>query len=197
MLIGLTGQIGAGKSTAAGILADMGAHIVDADLIGKEVVDKSAQLRAKLARRFGPEIFDKRGFLKRSRLAQLAFATEESKQALNDLVHPYLLKELRRQAKAALKKHDLVVVDAALLLYWQMDREVDFVLVIHASKQSRFARMAKRGITETDALARQQAQLPYSEFQKRADRVILNNRTLQLLKKRLVKFLRDIHPESR
>jgi len=197
MLIGLTGQIGAGKSTAAGILAGMGAHIVDADLIGKEVVDRSPQLRAKLGRRFGLEIFDKRGHLKRRRLAQLAFASEETKRALNDLVHPYLLKELRKQARVAVKKHDLVVIDAALLLYWQMDREVDFVLVIHASRQTRFARMAKRGITEADALARQQAQLPYSEFQKRANRMILNNGTREQLKIRLVRLLSSIYSETR
>jgi len=197
MLIGLTGQIGAGKSTAAGILADMGAHVIDADLIGKTVVDKSAQLRTRLARRFGPDIFDRRGHLKRARLARLAFASEESKLALNNLVHPYLLKELRRQSKAALKTHELIVIDAALLLYWQMDREVDIVLVIHASKRARFGRMARRGITEADALARQQAQLPYREFQKRADRMILNNGTLQQLKKRLVKFLRGVPPERR
>jgi len=197
MLIGLTGQIGAGKSTAAGILAGMGAHIVDADLIGKEVVDRSPQLRAKLGRRFGLEIFDKRGHLKRRRLAQLAFASEETKRALNDLVHPYLLKELRKQARVAVKKHDLVVIDAALLLYWQMDREVDFVLVIHASIQTRFARMAKRGITEADALARQQAQLPYSEFQKRANRMILNNGTREQLKIRLVRLLSSIYCETR
>jgi len=78
-----------------------------------------------------------------------------------------------------------------------MDREVDIVLVIHASKRARFGRMARRGITEADALARQQAQLPYREFQKRADRMILNNGTLQQLKKRLVKFLRGVPPERR
>ena len=197
MLIGLTGQIGAGKSTAAGILAGTGAHIVDADLIGKEVVDRSPQLRAKLGRRFGLEIFDKRGHLKRRRLAQLAFASEETKRALNGLVHPYLLKELRKQARVAVKKHDLVVIDAALLLYWQMDREVDFVLVIHASRRTRFARMAKRGISEADALARQKAQLPYREFQKRADRMILNNGTREQLRTKLIRLLSSISPETR
>jgi len=197
MLIGLTGQIGAGKSTAAGILADMGAHVIDADLIGKEVVDKSAQLRAKLGRRFGLEIFDKGGHLRRRKLARLAFASEETKRALNDLVHPFLLKELRRQVKAAVKKHDLVVVDAALLLYWQMDREVDFVLVIHASRQTRLARMAKRGIAEADALARQKAQLPYREFQKRADRMILNNGTPEQLRTKLIRLLSSIYSETR
>jgi len=93
--------------------------------------------------------------------------------------------------------HDLVVIDAALLLYWQMDREVDFVLVIHALRQTRFARMAKRGIAEADALARQQAQLPYREFRKRADRMILNNGTLKQLRTRLIRLLRSIRPETR
>jgi len=78
-----------------------------------------------------------------------------------------------------------------------MDQEVDFVLVIHASRQIRFARMAKRGITETDALARQHAQLPYREFQKRADSMILNNGTPEQLRTKLIRLLSSIYPETR
>jgi len=192
MLIGLTGQIGAGKTTAARILAGIGAHVLDADQIGRQVVDESKQLRSKLAHRFGKEILDRNGQVKRKKLAGLAFASEGSKKALNGLVHPYLLKELRRQMKGAIRKHKLVVVDAALLLYWNMDREVDRVLVIHASEKTRFERTATRGISKSDALARQKAQLPYNEFRRRADRIILNNGTREELRAKLAGFLQQI-----
>ena len=188
MIIGLTGQIGSGKSEAARVFKRLGAVIVDADLIGREVVDNSPQLRRKLAREFGREILDRSGRVKRRKLAALAFVTKSSRDKLNRIVHPYLLTELRRQVKAALKTHEVVVIDAALLLFWKMDREVDLVLVIHSSRESRIRRMKKRGITPEDALARERAQLPYQEFRKRADRLILNNGSLKDLQRKLGQF---------
>lgn len=185
MLIGLTGQIGAGKTTAARILKQLGAVIVDADMIGREVVDNSAALRAGLARAFGRDILDGRGKVRRKRLAELAFASRTGRDRLNALVHPYLLRELRERVKAGLKKHKVVVIDAALLLHWGMDREVDFVLVIHAGLETRLARLAARGIGRRDALARARAQLPYREFNRRADRVILNNGTPEDLNRKI------------
>ena len=70
---------------------------------------------------------------------------------------------------------NLVVIDAALLLHWGMDDEVDEIWVVHASLKDRLARLAARGISAKDALARQRAQLPFAEFRRRADRVLLNN----------------------
>jgi len=185
MLIGLTGQIGAGKTTAADILKELGATVIDADRIGRQVVNQSSILRKQLAKSFGKDILTPTGRLKRQRLAELAFASETGKKRLNKLVHPYLLKELRRQVKQAKKKAELVVIDAALLLDWKLDREVDFVLVIHASLEDRLIRLKKRGISRVDALARQKAQLPFSEFRKRADRVVLNNGTKVMLKAKI------------
>jgi len=196
MLIGLTGQIGSGKTTTAGILAGLGAFVLDADEIGRQVVDESRQLRAKLTRRFGNEILDKNGRLKRKKLANLAFACEESRRSLNQLVHPFLLAELRRQIRVATKKYDLIVVDAALLLDWDMDREMDYVLVVHASQQVRLQRLAKRGISKDDALARQRAQLPYHEFRRRADRIILNNGSKDSLRKKLVRLIQQIEKKN-
>jgi len=188
MVIGLTGQIGAGKSTAARILREHGALIVDADLIGRQVVDKSPVLRKKLARAFGPEILDRQGAVKRRKLASLAFADSSSRDKLNDLVHPFLLKELRRQVKAGARTHRVVVIDAALLLFWGMDSEVDLVLIIHTGRHRRLERMEQRGISREDTLAREKAQLPYSEFRRRADRLIMNTGNLEQLRRKLDRF---------
>jgi len=174
MIIGLTGQIGAGKTEAAKVFRRLGAAVIDADRIGRQVVEASPALRRRLAREFGAEIFDRNGRLRRSRLAALAFADRRAGERLNALVHPPLLRELWRQVRAAARKHSWVVIDAALLLHWGMDREVDYVLVIHASRRLRLARLAARGIARADALARERAQLPFSEFRRRADRLILN-----------------------
>ena len=185
MYIGVTGQIGSGKTTAAKILASFGAVVIDADTIGREVVDRSVPLRKKLARQFGGEILTPSGKLSRKRLARLAFADETAKQRLNRLVHPFLLKELRRQMKELAKRHNVVVIDAALLLDWELDRPMDVVLVVHASEETRLKRLAARGISKEDALARQKAQVPFSEYRKRADYVVLNNSTVEKLQAKL------------
>ena len=196
MLIGLTGQIGAGKTSAASVLARLGAAVVDADRIGHQVVDQSIQLRKKLVNTFGAEIVNAGGNIIRKKLAKLAFENQESKDKLNSLVHPYLLKELRSQVLDASRTHSVVVLDAALLLYWGMDKEVDFVLVIHAGRESRLGRLAARGISKDDALARQKSQLPYREFRKRADRVMLNNGSPEDLARKVKQLFAHIAPQT-
>jgi dephospho-CoA kinase len=86
----------------------------------------------------------------------------------------------------------VVVIDAALLLYWHMDREVDFVLVIHASRAERLMRLKSKGLSSEDALARERAQLPYRKFRKRADRVILNNGTPRDLERKISQWYRHL-----
>ena len=188
MLIGITGQIGSGKSTAAKILKKMGMAIIDADKIGKQVVDENPALLRKLAKEFGSEILTKSGKLKRKKLAELAFKNEKSKKQLNAIVHPFLLKELLRQIKEYSQKTNHVVVDAALLLDWKLDKKMDMTIVIHTSQKDRLKRLFKRGISPKDALSRQKAQLPYSEYRKRSDILILNNQTEFELKNKLNKI---------
>ncbi|MDD3730880.1 MAG: dephospho-CoA kinase [candidate division Zixibacteria bacterium] len=196
MLMGLTGQLGSGKTTAANFFKRMGVMVINADHIGREVVEGSRPLLKKLVRAFGHDILDKKGRLKRKRLAMVAFASRENHARLNALVHPYLLKKLRKQLAQAEKKQKIVVVDAALLMDWRLDREMDYVLVIHASLQKRLERLIRRGITRRDALARLKRQLPYRIFQKRADRVIFNNGSIAELEKKLNKLLAGILPQT-
>jgi len=194
MLIGVTGQIGAGKSTAAKILASLGGAVVDADLIGKQVVESNPQLLAALAKKFGADVLTPRGNLRRKLVAQRAFASEQGRAALNRIVHPYLLKELWKEVRARSKTHKFIVIDAALLLFWGLDHKTDLTLVIHAGRETRFARLAARGIDRSDAAARQRNQLPYAEFRSRADRLILNNGTVENLRQKLENWVKKILP---
>ena len=95
MLLGLTGQIGSGKSSAAMILKSFGAIIIDADRIGHQVVENSKELQKKMQNEFGKDIISKTGKINRKKIAQRAFHDKTSKKKLNSLVHPYLLKELQ------------------------------------------------------------------------------------------------------
>jgi dephospho-CoA kinase len=185
MVIGITGQIGSGKTTAAGILASPGGVIVDADLIGKQVVETNRTLLRSLARRFGDDILTPGGRLRRKRLARRAFAERKATRDLERLVHPPLLRELRKQVRTQEKTGCFVIIDAALLLDWDLDREVDFVLVVHAGRRLRLARLRAKGLSAEDAKAREALQLPFGIFRERADRIILNNTTRSDLRRKL------------
>ncbi len=177
MLIGITGQIGAGKSTAAGVFSKMGAAVINADKIGRDVVEGNDALLAKISGTFGKGVLTPGGQLRRKRAAEIAFSSKSNKRKLDRLVHPFLLKEIKSQTKLLSKKHKVIVIDAALLLDWGLDKITDQVLVIHSGSKARLRRLEKRGIKTADALARQRMQLSVSEFRKRADKVILNDKS--------------------
>lgn len=188
MKIGLTGQIGAGKSTAAEILRSFGAHVIDADAIGKEVVEKSATLRKQLAESFGRSILDKKGDLRRTHLAKLAFASEDQTRTLNSLVHPHLLKRLNAEIGKGCSCKDVIVIDAALLVAWGLEKHLDLVLLIAAPEKLRLKRMAARGINLEDARKRQAAQPSIEAMRGAANVIIENNQTPVELAGKLVQF---------
>ena len=188
MLIGITGQIGAGKTTAADILKTMGAVVIDADKIGRKVVETNPKLIQKLAGAFGPQILTPAGNLRRKKTAEIAFSSNKNRNLLNSLVHPFLLRELKKQIKRSLSKKQVVVIDAALLLDWKLDNLVDVTLVIGCSQEKRLARLIKRGLSKSDALARMKSQLPFRDYQKGADRIILNSSTKAAFKRKVQKW---------
>jgi dephospho-CoA kinase len=185
MIIGITGQIGSGKTTATGVFKKLGAVVIDADRIGREVVESNPELIRKIVRAFGSDTVTPKGKLRRARVAEIAFQSERNKQRLDRLVHPFLLTDLKKQIKLHLKKHKVVVIDAALLLDWNFDRIVDIVLVIHAPLKSRLRRLIKRGISLKDSMARQKMQLPFNEYKRRADKIIYNNASRKEFEKKV------------
>ena len=187
MKIGLTGQIGAGKSTVAAVFKAKGAAVIDADAIGREVVSENRMLRRQLVKAFGEEILGASGEIDRSKLAQLAFTEPQSTKKLNRLVHPYLLKELRRQIIHNSKHHSIVVVDAALLHLWRMERQMDLTIVVSAPLETRLRRMRNRKIERSDARKRDRAQLSLAVMKKHSDLVIRNSGSRSDLKAKALK----------
>ena len=191
MRIGVTGQIGAGKTTAARILEEFGAYRIDADEIGRRVVELHPPLVKKLKQAFGTDIVNSSGNLKRRLVAQRAFRDDESRDTLNQLVHSYLLRDLIRELRQAEKKHRVVIVDAALIFDWGLESELDLTIVIYASRQERLQRLAERGVDENDARSRQSRQLPFAEYRKRADVVIPNRGSKVDLRRRLARVWKN------
>ena len=116
---GITGAVGTGKSAVAALFKRWGGVVISGDAVGKDVVNHSKNLQRQLAHAFGDDILGRHG-VKRALLARRAFASAESTDRLNRIVHPYLLKELNARIRKARRSanHRAVVIDAALLAEW-------------------------------------------------------------------------------
>jgi len=189
MIIGITGQIGSGKTEVAGIFKKFGATVISADKIGKEVVNNNSNILRRLVKVFGPTIISKSGRLRRRRLGEMAFSSEKNKRRLNSIIHPSLLKELARRTRQAVKNNTLVVVDAALLIDWGWQNKVDYTILVHADEKVRVGRLKKTGYTETESRLRIKSQIPFSAQKRFADYIIINNKSLDSLVMKVEKII--------
>ncbi|HKV19859.1 MAG TPA: dephospho-CoA kinase [Mycobacterium sp.] len=163
--IGLTGGIGAGKSTVSAAFNECGGIIVDGDVIAREVVEPGTEGLASLVDAFGDDILLPDGALNRPALAAKAFVDDEKRQVLNGIVHP-LVARRREEIIAAVSEDAVVVEDIPLLVETGLAPMFPLVVVVHADEETRVERLIKRGMDEADARARIAAQA--SEEQRRA-----------------------------
>ncbi|HEX6327103.1 MAG TPA: dephospho-CoA kinase [Jiangellaceae bacterium] len=156
--VGLTGGIGSGKSTVAGRLEELGAVIVDADRLAREVVAPGTPGLAAVVEEFGPGILAPDGSLDRPALGQIVFADDDRRVALNAIVHP-LVYARRSELVAAAPDDAIVVEDIPLLVENSLGKGFALVIVVHAPAGERVRRItASRAISEEDAWARVRAQ---------------------------------------
>ena len=163
--IGLTGGIGAGKSTVSRTFAECGGVVVDGDVIAREVVEPGTEGLAALVEHFGDGILLPEGALNRPVLATIAFSDEGSRLKLNGIVHP-LVAHRRSELIAAAAEDAVIVEDIPLLVESQMAPMFPLVVIVHADPELRVARLIEyRGFSEDDARARIAAQA--SDVQRR------------------------------
>jgi dephospho-CoA kinase len=159
LLVGLTGGIGSGKSTAADLLRQKGATVVDADVAARAIVEPGRPALAALVERFGDDVLLGDGQLDRAGLARRAFADEESRLALNGITWPAIIEEFGDRIDEA-PADAVVVCDVPLLAEGGpgAEREYAAVLVVEAPHELRLARLEERGIARDDAERRMAAQ---------------------------------------
>jgi dephospho-CoA kinase len=159
LLVGLTGGIGAGKSTVAAMLAARGAVILDADQVARDVVEPDQPAFAALVEEFGPEVVGTDGRLDRAALAAKAFATPEGTAALDAITHPAIHAEFGRRMIEA-PTDAIVVLDVPLLVESKTaaERGYEVVIVVEAPRELRLDRLVGRGLDRDDAAARMEAQ---------------------------------------
>ena len=191
ILIGVTGGIACGKTEVCTVFRRKGAIILSGDEIGKELVDKNKKVLKELVQTFGKEILNKNRNLNRRKLGQLAFASKESKDKLNKIIHPYLLSELRKKIESLKEKNyeGVVVIDAALIVEWGLQDELDYLIFVQSKREDKIKRLQKqKSYSVKEAVDRIKSQLPEIAKKRVADFVILNDKGLSELRKKAEKI---------
>lgn len=176
--IGLTGGIGSGKSTVAGMLRERGAAIIDADAISRASTAPGGAAMAAIAAQFGPEFITPEGALNRERMRERVFQDPQARQQLEAIIHPLVAQETARQTQAAIDAgHRCLVFDVPLLAesaHWR--GRVDRVLVVDCSAQTQISRvMARSGLKAEEVERIIAAQTSREKRLAIADWVILND----------------------
>ncbi|MBV8928806.1 MAG: dephospho-CoA kinase, partial [Mycobacteriaceae bacterium] len=197
--IGLSGGIGAGKSTVSATFGECGGIIVDGDVIAREVVEPGTEGLARLVDAFGEDILRPDGALNRPALAAKAFSDEQQRKTLNGIVHP-LVAHRRQEIISAVSEDQVVVEDIPLLVESHMAPLFPLVVIVHAEPEVRVKRLITRGMDEADARARIAAQATEEQRRQVAD-VWLDNsgaegelveKTRQLWHQRILPFAHNI-----
>ncbi|MFJ9317416.1 dephospho-CoA kinase [Pimelobacter simplex] len=185
MRVGLTGGIASGKSTVSSILSELGAVVIDADLIAREVVAKGTPGLAAVVEAFGPEMLTPDGELDRPKMGALVFADEARRRVLESIVHP-LVFERYAELEAAAPADGIVVHDIPLLVESGRAGEFDAVIVVDVPEEVQVERMVRdRGWTESDARARIAAQATREQRRAVATYLIENTGTREDLRQRV------------
>ena len=185
LLIGVTGGIACGKTEVCKVFQKRGATVLSGDQIGKEVVEKNKKVLKELVQTFGENILKQDGTLNRRKLGKIAFATKKSRDKLNRIIHPYLLRGLRKRIESLRKKDKeaVVVVDAALIVEWGWEKELDWLIFVESKRKDKIKRLQKqKSYSKKEALDRIRSQLPEIAKKRLADFVIRNDKGLAELR---------------
>ncbi len=197
LIVGLTGGIGAGKSTVTGLLNDHGAASVDVDALGHEVIARGGEAVGALVEHFGEAVRHATGGIDRAQLAARAFANDASLEALNAITHPAIDRLIDREVDDVIDRlgtepalHDdplarVVVLDMAVLAESTLGRtnrhRYELVVTVEADDDVRLKRLVARGLTAADATARMARQATDEERRALAHFIIGNGGTLAQL----------------
>jgi dephospho-CoA kinase len=177
-VVALTGGVASGKSTVARMLRSLGAEVLDADQVARELVEPGQPALDEIAEAFGRDFLTSDGRLDRRKLAGVVFSDPQARRRLNAILHPRILGRLRERLRelAALRPQTVVVVDLPLLFDVSMPEfeQLDAIVVYATPATQRRRLMIRDGLSEEEAEARLQAQVPLEEKLARARWVVDN-----------------------
>jgi dephospho-CoA kinase len=180
LIVGLTGGIASGKSLVTGIFKNLGAHIIDADRIVRELLEPGQDAWKEVSEYFGDDIMMPDRGIDRRKLGQIVFSDPAKRAWLNQCLHPRVFEAYAAQVKrlCARTPDAIVVFDAALLMETGFHKKMDKTVLVYAHSDQQLTRLMDRDhFTHEQALARIQSQMPLSEKRRYADYVIENTGT--------------------
>ena len=186
MYLGLTGGIGSGKSTAARMFADLGAIVIDADAIAKEVLEPGQVGYESVINNFGEEILDSSGNVDRVVLAGKVFGDTTKLKELEEIVHPAVATKVA-EIRESLPAGAIIIYDTPLLIEKSLQQQFDQVIVVLAPEALRTQRLLARGLAQNDIIARMSNQATDEQRREIANYVISNSSTLMELREEVQK----------
>lgn len=193
IIIGLTGGIASGKTTASNYFQQLNIPVIDSDHIVKELWENNQEMIQKVEAFFHLSV---RNYEDRKKLGHLIFHNEEKREALNHMVHPYVFDKIE-QLKKDYQSSPYIVIDMPLLIEVGYQELCDYILVVYVDLETQITRLVSRdGLDRTEAITRIHAQLLLEEKIKHADVILNNNGSIQDMHTQIDVFLRGIQNEK-
>lgn len=197
--VGLTGNVGAGKSTVVDLFAGWGATVIDTDVLAREVVSPGSPALTSIRRKWGEAVITADGKLDRAAMRQIVFYDPEARDELEAILHPEIRSRCQDLFREAGARGDRIVVGVVPLLYeTEMEEEFDIVVLVDAPLEVRIERLvSKRGLDTAEARAVAAAQMSAEEKRRRADYIIDNDSDIPTLERRAWETWKEIQKLSR
>lgn len=195
MIIGLTGGIGSGKSTVCQLFTELGAEVIDADRLAREITNSDQQILDTIREVFGENNFHPDGRLNRAQLGRLVFGNKTALEKLNQIIHPAVIRTIQEKITQfrVEKPKKILIVESAILFESHMENLFDLIIVVDADISTVIKRLKNRDhLTDQDIKKRLKSQMPANEKKARAHFTIQNNGDLPMLKTHVEEILRKI-----
>ena len=193
--VGLTGGIGTGKSTASNFFKEIGGFVFDADTEAKNLLSSNDVVQHELISEFGTDIINPSGEIDKKKLARVAFQDVDHQRRLNSVVHPYIYDLIDNSYEKVLSncKHNVFIIDAAMIYESGYDIHLDYVIVITAQLKYRMERsLAQNTLTREEILKRMEFQWTEEEKVNMADFVIHNDGTEKQLNNNIKSLMKKL-----
>ena len=195
MKVGLTGGIGAGKSTVADLFSQKGAVVIRSDELARQVIEPQTPGFQQVIARFGKDFVNSEGYIDRAKLAQIVFQDDAALKDLENIVHP-LVRSRTNQIIDQHTSETIIVNEIPLLLEKKMESLFDFLVIVISSEKNRLERLAQRGLTTEQATARMSKQVSDDERKAAADFLIVNDGNLDQLEADVEKIWQTLQERS-
>ncbi len=195
IIVGITGSLGTGKTTAAKVFKALGALVLDADSMAHEALKKNTTSYKQVVKVFGRSILDGDGRINRAKLAGLAFHNKRNLRKLCDITHPIVVKKIKRSVSAISNSGNVpaVVIDAPLLIEAGLHEITDYLIVVKTSRATQVKRaMKKTRLSSNEVMKRIRNQVSLSKKARMADYIIDNEGSKNSMKKTIKKIWEGI-----